>query len=254
MVTIKYQRNNHGPGGFVRHTLVPLAKMMDKEAHARNAFHWGCWGANAAVAKKNELGRDKWGFSLVGGDGKLHNGKIGYYYNNVTIPPVVPDGVYVLGWVWYGGMGGSMKQNTLEKPHPVGLFADYWSCSFVEIKGGVPLKSLYKPMFVNDLKAVWKEGCNAANDAPGMCTYEPCVVPGRQQKPREFKNGKSPGPLTPEDFRTSSPDARAGRRFTMPTPVPYNETLRKALITVYSCRNPPQMKKMRKEDVKELQS
>lgn len=38
-VTIEYQRNNHGPGGFVRHTLVPVHKMMDERAHRKNAFH-----------------------------------------------------------------------------------------------------------------------------------------------------------------------------------------------------------------------
>lgn len=147
-----------------------------------------------------------------------------------------------------------MKKNTPKKPHPVGLFADYWSCSLVEIKGGVPLKSSFKPVFVNELNRVWKDGCNAANDAPGICTYEPCVVPGKLQKPKEFKNGKSPKSLTPKDLRDNSPGARGGSRFAMPTPVPHKDTLRKALVSMYFCQNPPKRKKIQKKDMEELQS
>lgn len=57
----------------------------------------GLLGCERCCRKKVELGRDKWGFSLFGRDGKLHDGPVGYYFNKVTIPPVVADGVYVLG-------------------------------------------------------------------------------------------------------------------------------------------------------------
>lgn len=235
---IKYQRNNHGPGGFVRYSLVPLDKMMDKESHARNAFHFGCWGENAADAKTMELGRDAWGFSLVGGDGKLHDGPIGFYYSNITIPQVVPDGLYVLGWVWYGGMGGGMKENKPDNPYPIGLFADYWSCSFVEISGG-PVKMLYTPVFKNDLQSFWPEGCNAHADAPGQCKYEPCRKQGRKQEPKEFKGGKTPKPLKASFF--TSPTDRFSRRndgFVAPTPVPYENVLKDALVDIYNFHNP----------------
>lgn len=254
-VTIKYQRNNHGPGGFVRHTLVPIEKMMDKKVHARNAFHYGCWGGNSAVAKKQDLKRDKWGYSLVGGDGKLHDGPVGYYYNKVTIPPVVPDGVYVLGWVWYGGMGGSMKKNTAKRPHSIGLFADYWSCAFVKIKGGSKLAKSYTPVFVNELKKHWKDGCNSHSDEPGICKYEPCIVRGRIQKPKSFKNGKKPKPLSPGLFKV--PDSRIGgnaKKLLIPTPVPYKDTLKESLVEIYNCRNRPKATRMKKEDMEQLKS
>lgn len=216
---------------------------MDKKTHARNAFHFGCWGENAGVAKPNELDRDEWGFSLVGSDGKLHDGPISFYYSNITIPPVVPDGLYVLGWVWYGGMGGGMKMNTPDNPYPIGLFADYWSCSFVEIAGGPPPKRGYAPVFKNDLQSFWREGCNAHADAPGKCTYEPCETQGRKQKPIEFKGGKTPKLLKPTFFASpANRDSRRNDGFVVPTPVPYKNVLEEALVNIYRFHNPSEKK------------
>lgn len=233
-VMIKYQRNNHGPGGFVRHSLVPIEKMMNKNAHEENAFQFGCWGADPVPAKKNELGRDKQGFSLVGGDGKLHDGHASYFTTSVTIPPVVPDGKYVLGWVWYGGVGGSIRTNSPQSPHPTGLFADYWSCAFVEIKGGKPLGTSYTPVFENAFSKFWKGGCNSANDHPGVCTYEPCIVPSQIQKPREFKNG-SPKALKQENFVSAFNDNPGPDPIVLPTPMPESKTLENALEALKLC-------------------
>lgn len=198
-VHIKYQRNNHGPGGFVRHTLLPPDQMMDKAAHERNAFSYNCFGANPVQASSSELGADKWGFSLVGNDGK----KVapGYYVSTVTIPDVVPDGKYVLGWVWYGGTGGDVSNEPYtQDPWWKGYFGDYWSCSFVEIRGGNDLVSTYTPVFDNDLSQFSEEGCMSANDSPGVCTDEPCIVKGRYMKPRPFKDGRVPPALTTDNF------------------------------------------------------
>lgn len=232
-VTIKYQRNNHGPGGFVRLSLVPVEKMMNKNVHEENAFHFSCWGSDPVKAKPNELGRDKQGFSLVGGDGKLHDGPISYYTTNIIIPRVIPDGDYVIGWVWYGGMGGSIQKNLPETPHETGLFADYWSCSFVKIEGG-PIEQSYTPVFVNAFKKFWAEGCNSANDHPGVCKYEPCIVPGKIQKPREFKNG-TPKPLKPQNFASDF----SGRisPIALPTPVPESQILEDANETLKVCES-----------------
>lgn len=203
-VAIKYQRNNHGPGGFNRFTLVPPGKMMDKATHTRNAFHYSCWGANPVQASGAELGKDKYGYSTVGNDGEEHNYPKGYYKTIITIPSVIPDGKYVLGWVWHGGVGGGVKGNSPQEPSPYGYFADYWSCSYVEIRGGAPLQREYTPKFDNDMKQYSNEGCMSANDAPGVCSWEPCEVRGKYQKPRPFKNG-SPKPIKPEMFGGKSP-------------------------------------------------
>lgn len=205
VVTIKYQRNNHGPGGFLRLTLVEPKHMMNKAMHAKNAFYYSCWGANPVPAKSTELGRDKYGFSFIGSDGEQHNHAKGYYVTNVKIPPVVPDGSYVLGWIWHGGIGDSVQGNAPQEPKPYGYFGDYHSCSYVQIKGGVALQRSYTPVFNNDMKQYSNEGCMSANDAPGVCVFEPCRVTGRYQKPRPFKDGKKPAPLTPENFGGKSP-------------------------------------------------
>lgn len=228
-VKIKYQRNNHGPGGFVRHTLVPIDKMMDKNVHKKNAFHFTCWGSHAVVAARNELGRDKRGFSLVGGDGKLHSGRPGYYVTELTIPQVVPDGVYVLGWVWYGGIGGSLASNTVGDPHKTGLFADYWSCSFVEIKGGPELQDSYTPVFKTGMSGDWSDACNSMNDRPGVCVYEPCVEKAEFMQPREFRNGAVPPALTPANFASKTTEP------IIPTPVPDEAMGRDALAALKKC-------------------
>lgn len=198
-VTIKYQRNNHGPGGFVRLTLVPPHKMMDKEVHDRNAFHYSCFGANPIRASQSDIQSDKWGFSITGNDGK--DIEPGYYYTKTVIPDVIPDGRYVLGWVWYGGTGGPVSNEPYtQAPFPKGYFSDYWSCSFVEVKGGAPLKTSYTPIFKNEMNRFSEEGCMSAHDATEICKYEPCVKPATYQKPAPFKNGNIPPPLKPAYF------------------------------------------------------
>lgn len=209
---------------------------MNKKVHARNSFHYGCWGANPVIANETERGTDALGFSLVGGDGNLLGGPPGYYVTSVTIPSVIPDGVYVLGWVWYGGMGGSLQNNSPKNPYDTGLFADYWSCSFVRIEGGRPLQAVYKPVFVNDLAHIWKEGCNAANDRPGVCVYEPCRVKGKLQKPAEFKNGKEPPVLTIRNFDEVGNRAGSSKLYRVPTPVPVETVLKETMVALYECK------------------
>lgn len=199
---ITYPRNNHRPGGFVRLTLVRPQDMMDKAAHERGAFWYGCWGAHVQVASKNQLGVDKFGFDMVGSDGQLHNLPISFYYNDVTIPEVVPDGNYILGWAWYGGMNGDgkMTKNEPMQPGEFGYFTEYWACAFVRIKGGAQLSARYSPRFVNELPQFSANGCKASVDALGVCTYEPCRSRGYFQVPKPFKGGKKPADLTPDTF------------------------------------------------------
>lgn len=202
-VKIKYQRNNHGPGGFVRLSIIPPHRMMDKEIHEHNAFHYSCFGATPVKAAPAERKADRWGFSIAGNDGK--DIAAGYYAINVTIPDVVPDGKYVLGWVWYGGTGGPVTNEPYKtEPWSKGYFSDYWSCSFVEVKGGAPLQSSYTPIFQNDMQAFSQKGCMSGNDAPEVCKYEPCLTTATYQKPRPFQEGKLPEQLSPSDFMGGS--------------------------------------------------
>lgn len=204
-VTIKYQRNNHRSGGIQRFTLVPLDKMKDKAVHSANAFHYSCWGARVKVATAAEKVRDKYGFSLIGSDGQEHDQPAGYYTVDITIPPVVPDGKYMMGWAWFGGPSGVVTKNEPLEPRPVSYFSDYWSCSFVVIKGGVPLASSYTPIFVNDMDQFSEDGCMAHADDLGQCVREPCRDRKTfYRKPAAFL-GDGPTPITPANFGGSVP-------------------------------------------------
>lgn len=238
-VTIKYARNGVGPGGFIRLTLVPLDHMMDKAAHAANAFHYSCFGANPTAATRRDIRTDQFGFNIAGEDGTFHNGPVMIYETHTTIPTVLPDGDYVLGWAWYGGIGGTLEENQPENPARSGFFGDYWSCSFVRIRGG-PLRSRYNPLFINDMKDVWPNGCYAASNRLGDCAIEPCRnVNGRFLRPSEFVMGR-PRPLRRTQFEP--PNCRGGRVGgfcnEVPTPRLLNDVLEEALIDRYNCIYP----------------
>lgn len=206
----------------MRHTLVPISQMMNKAAHARNAFEYSCFGATPVIATAEDRKIDKWGFSMVGNDGKTT--RVGYYKSTVRIPTVVPDGKYILGWVWYGGTGGETSDTPYtEEPWWKGYFGDYWSCSFVEVSGGAPLQREYYPVFQNDMLKFSADGCMAANDAPGVCIREPCVVEGSYRPPRAFRDGAVPAALTPEHFGGASADAAPGGA-EPPAPAPASES------------------------------
>ena len=191
----------------MRLSLVPPSKMMSKKEHEKNAFYYSCWGANSVKAPPSELKDMESGFSMIGTDANQHHLAPGYYTTRVTIPAVVPDGDYVLGWVWFGGTAGGEIENVgraRAQPAPWGYFSDYWSCAYVRIQGGAPLKSHHVPIFDNDMTQFSAEGCMSANDFPGVCSYEPCRVKGKYQKPRPFANGRTPRALTPRDFGGAS--------------------------------------------------
>lgn len=200
----------------MRLTIVPVEAAMDKEVHARNAFHYSCWGAHPVAATSSELGRDEFGFSLVGSDGRNGRHKPGYYIERAVIPSVVPDGDYILGWTWYGGTGGHVLGNEPQKPGQFSYFGDYWSCSFVRIKGGASLSRRYTPIFENSMRRFSDKGCMSFTDRPGICEIEPCLkIRGKYQKPAEFRQGRTPMYLTPRNFIVRKPMADKGMKKNM---------------------------------------
>lgn len=151
---ITWHRNNHGKGesGFVRFTLVPIDKMMDKAAHKRFTFQISCWdsGLHRCYSRSNEVcGNDA--------EGKA-------YKVPIQVPSAYPDGVYVFGWAWYGG--GDYRGRS--------FFGDYYSCSFIRIKGGVSVTSTTKPVFVPGIDSRYKDACMASTNRVGVCVREPC--------------------------------------------------------------------------------
>lgn len=173
---VRWSRNNH-EGGFVRWALVPVSKMFDRAAHDRYAFHWSCWNINrfqcTAMNKHRDCDFDR-------------NGEA--FRDWLTIPPVFPDGDYVLGWTWYGGGQGD-----------IGHFGDYYDCSFVRLEGGAPQVSAHTPTFAGG-------SCLATVDQLGICKREPCTPMRkvRRRVPKEFEAGK------PQPIRSSSLPSHSG--------------------------------------------
>lgn len=129
---------------------------------------------------------------------------------------------------WFAGTSGDIETNSPQVPDPWSHFADYWSCSFITIQGGVPLASSYTPVFINDqafdMSAPGAEGadqgCMAQNDAPGICAVESCDgIKGIYQKPAAFKSGP-PRALTPADFGGDNSAATSSGGAVTVTPTP----------------------------------
>eukprot|EP00168_Porphyra_purpurea_P018245 TRINITY_DN668_c0_g1_i5.p3 TRINITY_DN668_c0_g1~~TRINITY_DN668_c0_g1_i5.p3 ORF type:complete len:289 (+),score=75.03 TRINITY_DN668_c0_g1_i5:743-1609(+) len=138
-VAVEYLRNNH-KGGFLRLSLVPAHQRNSAAVHAANAFRWSCWTHGRIPCGRGRCGTDR---------------TLSRYRQWVTIPDVFPDGLYVLGYAWFGG---HYEQG------------DYWSCAEVRIKGGKPLAKSYQPVLVNTRNG----RCDSTANNLGVCRREPC--------------------------------------------------------------------------------
>lgn len=153
--------------GFVRLALVPVHRMMDKEAHSKYAFHFTCMnrGPHHCYDRSYDVcGNDAQGMA---------------WRTFVQVPTSYPDGIYVLGWSWYGG--GDYKGDS--------FFGDYYSCSFIRIHGGVSVTNEFQPLFDGPK-------CLSATDRLGVCWKEPCHISQRVYPiiPAEF-NGRRPSAI-----------------------------------------------------------
>lgn len=164
-VVIHYSKNNH-EGGFVRLALVPIDEMYNKTTHNFMSFFYACWSsADGYQCSEKERYRDCH-YDL---DNRA-------WKTTVTIPTTYPDGVYVLGWSWYGG-GATY-----------GSFGDYYDCSYVRIRGG-PLTDTAQAVFQPG--PLYPNGCQSSVDRLGLCKTEPCGSEfwSREMIPAEFGDG-----------------------------------------------------------------
>lgn len=170
-LTVNTLANNHR-GGFSRWSLVHVRDMYDKKKHRDNAFLFTC--ADVRVTKCSSINKKR---------DCNYDAQNEYYRHKVTIPRNIPDGVYVLGWVWFGG-GWRW-----------GHFGDYYDCLFIQVKGG-PLSKYHWPVFKPGPSPTRKnDRCVATVDQPGVCWREPCPGGGKwtsYMKPAEFSNGRRP--------------------------------------------------------------
>lgn len=170
--------------GFVRLVLVPIEQMMDKKAHDKFAFQFLCM--NAGPHSCPDRSYDTCGNDFEGMA----------WQARVKVPTSYPDGTYVFGWSWYGG------GNYLDRS----FFGDYYSCSYIEIRGGLPVAEEYQPVFDGN-------SCRSATDKLGLCWREPCHYgPVRDMLPAEF-NGRNPEPIRREWIPESDHDSHGSETF-----------------------------------------
>jgi hypothetical protein len=195
-VNMQWAKNNHF-SGFVRFTLVPKRSRMDFSKHEKFAFRYACWEAGKAPCGSGEFcGTDMEGFK---------------YTANVQIPPVYPDGEYVLGWSWYGG-SKFFPSNELKSSYGIdgesghrSEYGDYFSCANVRIQGGMAVQDEYKPIFeTGQADRTGNDGgtCASAVNKLDKCKTEPCSAkyPVTNRVPAEF-DGRSPPPIKSSDLR-----------------------------------------------------
>lgn len=167
MVSFTWTRNNHR-GGFIRFSLVPEQMRMNRTAHDMMTFRYACFESDRHLCDVKNCGTDIW-----------------LYKTRVEIPTSLPDGDYILGWAWFGGLFDNS------------YFGDYYSCAPVKIQGG-PLTKSYSPVFNPGEKVVDvnRATCRSAVDRVGVCVREPCLgYPGRRMRPYPYSQGRTPDPI-----------------------------------------------------------
>lgn len=138
------------------------------------AFRYACFASDPVPCSYDQCGTD---------EARL------MYRTTVQIPTVYPDGIYVLGWAWFGG---AVRKSS--------FFGDYWSCSEVLITGG-PRTQSYDPLFRpgenrERVSPEMPQSCYAGVDKLGVCEREPCEQYNATfQKPSLFANGNGPPPI-----------------------------------------------------------
>lgn len=176
-VTIHWAKNNHR-GGMVRFAIVPVDKLMSRASHKKYALYYGCW----------EQGMFTCSGTLCGSDTDNEG-----FRRDFVIPTVIPDGVYALGVVWFGGLHFSRDK---------GQFPDYFSCGFIKIQGGAPLGGSFQPFWDAGDTGKFARGdeCETAADEPGVCPKTGCTGPSFYGVAKSFKNGNMPPKLTKADY------------------------------------------------------
>lgn len=102
-----WNQNNH-ENGFMRLILVRTQDRMKFIAHSMGVFYVGCYSGEKAKSGK------------VCGTGSFD-------YEATFQVPSLPDGLYILGWAWFGGYGGKHGKYLYR-------FGDYYSCAQIQIQ------------------------------------------------------------------------------------------------------------------------
>ncbi|CAN8070136.1 unnamed protein product [Agarophyton chilense] len=191
-VLINIMRNNHA-GGFARWTLVNVKHMYNKKEHEKGAFYYTCGDQRITYCNSNNKRRDC-----------NYDVSNRYYRHQIPVPEIYADGVYVLGYAWYGGTQGHGES---------GDFGDYYDCMYVEVKGG-PNKQWHQPTFDMGQSATGSKGlCKTRTTWLGDCWKEPCThrKKSRATVPSQFSNGRKPNKIWRSSFQKPYKLAKPGK-------------------------------------------
>ena len=178
-VRVGWVRNNHH-GGMVRIAVVPVAVMWDRDWHTKFTIAHTCWSLNGHRCQE--------GIEDCGTDSKKEVFELSF-----NVPTVFPDGDYVVGTVWYGGLHYKKKR---------GAFADFYSCAFIRIQGGEPAGGYHKPFFVaGNGEAVENGKCQTSVDRIGPCDRNTCTDRRSFFAIPAVFNGDGPDPFREEDVQ-----------------------------------------------------
>lgn len=208
---MKWARNNHH-GGFISIAILPIADMMNKEKQKRYSFYQGCWEQKRVRCRGGEA---------CGTDNEI-------FERDITIPNVMPDGIYAFTFTWFGGL--HFKKD-------FGKFPDYHSCAFIRIEGGnLDTTEGFQPFFDSgdEGNQAVSGRCHAAVDEPGICPITGCAGPRWPVQitvPKAFQGNQSPAKIMYSDFVDGIPapsTSSVPSTSTVPpsgkrTPQPFNE-------------------------------
>lgn len=170
-IKINVLANNHR-GGFNRYSLINVGDLYNRQKHTENAFLWTCADVGVSKCPVRTRKRDC-----------IFDKQNDYFHQAIQIPKIYADGVYVLGWVWYGG------------GEKYGAFGDYYDCMYLKVEGG-PFEYAHQPIFKPGPSATGENGlCRATVNKIGICWREPCpggARPTYLQRPAEFDDGRLP--------------------------------------------------------------
>ncbi|KAJ9056214.1 hypothetical protein DSO57_1035479 [Entomophthora muscae] len=136
---VEWLRQNH-PGGFVRVAFAPMANSDNEGAFLPTKY--SCYESHCREDHHDPF------------LGNLNGPGFGTCWTEVTIPTHLPDGPITLQWTWFGGGVLFADQNA--------AFANFVSCSDMELSGGAPQSGVVAPTF---------EGGDPANPGNNQCRY-----------------------------------------------------------------------------------
>lgn len=188
-VRVCWTKNNHH-GGITRISLVPVGAMNSRPYHSKFTLFHTCWDAGRVRCRRERIdcGTDR----------------SEAFCRDFRVPYVFPNGDYVVGYAWNGGLHFKKRK---------GWFPDYYSCSFVRVRGGTlrcNKRDAYMQYFESGggPQVNRRDECLTSSDRLGVCNQKGCRDKRSfYTKPFPFNSRNrrdAPEPFTCDDVRDAA--------------------------------------------------